>query len=305
MKGLSSLLALIFVLTPMLSKADAVIPAGTLIQCTISEPGFSSKTAEVGDPILCYSSRVQSIGRTVLPVGTYLQGRFTDYRDPGHFVGKGWMELVFDRLILQPDRIVPFSAKVVHVPGVRVDSKGRILGSGHATRDTIEWMIPILWPEKVLTLPARGPRPKLKQETRVTLKVMDDVLIPDERPLRSGLPGSTTVRPGNLRPGYTRPGPFRMELQISPGVVSGSIGRASAVAVSRTAAPAQNLTMLILTDGRTFLARDYWLDGSRQLRYVSQDGTRAMIPVIDMDMQATSAANRERGVAFVLRYGSN
>src|SRR5262249_11489641 len=39
-------------------------------------------------------------------------------------------------------------------------------------------MLPPLWPWKVLTLPARGPRPTLKGEVRVTLRVMDDIFVP-------------------------------------------------------------------------------------------------------------------------------
>ena len=32
---------------------DILLPAGTLLRCTLDEPNFSSKTAEEGDPILC------------------------------------------------------------------------------------------------------------------------------------------------------------------------------------------------------------------------------------------------------------
>ena len=40
------------------------------------------------------------------------------------------------------------------------------------------WSIPILWPIDLLSLPGRGPRPMLKTETRLTLKVMDDTEVP-------------------------------------------------------------------------------------------------------------------------------
>jgi len=39
-------------------------------------------------------------------------------------------------------------------------------------------MIPPLWPWKILMLPARGPRPTLKGESQLELRLMDDVLIP-------------------------------------------------------------------------------------------------------------------------------
>jgi hypothetical protein len=108
-------------------------------------------------------------------------GRFEDYRDPGHFVGKGWMELKFDRMVIQPDTVIPVDARVVAVPGYNVDRYGRILGKGHPTRDIIEWSIPVLWPIDLLNLPRRGPRPTLKEETRLTLKIMDDLGVPDRQ----------------------------------------------------------------------------------------------------------------------------
>ena len=155
-----------------------ILPAGSLINCTVSETKLSSKTTAIGDPVLCKASITTRNGSTRLPFNTYLEGRFEDYKDPGHFVGKGWMELKFDRLVIEPRTIIPLEARVVDVPGFAVDQKGRIMGKGHATRDIVMWSIPILWPIDLLTLPGRGPRPTLKTETRLTLKVMDDMEVP-------------------------------------------------------------------------------------------------------------------------------
>jgi hypothetical protein len=157
---------------------DQIIPAGSLVQCTLSEPKLNSKTTAIGDPVLCHLGFSERYGRSVLPYNSYLVGRFEDYKDPGHFVGKGWMELKFDRIIVEPDTVIPINARVVDVPGYVVDRQGRILGKGHAVRDTIEWMIPILWPIDLINLPRRGPRPTLREETRLTLKVMDDLEVP-------------------------------------------------------------------------------------------------------------------------------
>jgi hypothetical protein len=78
--------------TPFSGLAEKLVPAGTLIQCTVSETKLSSKTVAIGDPVLCQVSRSGTF-----PSGSVLSGRFEDYKDPGHLVGKGWMELVFDR----------------------------------------------------------------------------------------------------------------------------------------------------------------------------------------------------------------
>lgn len=162
--------------------AEQLIPAGSLIQCTVAEPRINSKTTAVGDPVLCRISHAERYGRSVLPYDSYLVGQFQDYKDPGHFVGKGWMELSFDRMIIEPDTVIPIEARVVDVPGYNIDIHGRILGKGHAVRDTVEWMIPVLWPIDLLELPRRGPRPTLKEETRLTLKVMDDLAVPITQP---------------------------------------------------------------------------------------------------------------------------
>ena len=168
--------------------ADSLVPAGSLINCTVAEHNFSSKTAELGDPVLCQAGLVEGAWGSVLPYGTYLVGRFTEYQDPGHFVGKGWMELKFNRMVLPHDEVIPLSSKLVYVPGMEVDRHGRIHGKGHAVRDIVEWCIPILWPIDLLALPRRGPRPVLKEETRLRLKVMDDMVVPLSTSNRTRMP---------------------------------------------------------------------------------------------------------------------
>ena len=164
-------------------STDHLLPAGSLIQCTTSEPRLSSKTMAIGDPVLCRVSHAVHVGRSGIPYDSYLVGRFEDYRDPGHFVGKGWMQLTFDHMVIEPDTVIPLDAKVVDVPGYNIDRQGRILGKGHATRDTILWLIPVLWPIDLLELPRRGPSPTLKAETRMTVKLMDDLRVPEGQPL--------------------------------------------------------------------------------------------------------------------------
>ncbi|HEY6308296.1 MAG TPA: hypothetical protein VI488_17760, partial [Candidatus Angelobacter sp.] len=156
---------------------DIVVPAGTLMTCTLDEPKFSSATVSVGDPFLCYPRTMQQFGQVVFPRGTYLVGHLESDKEPGHFVGKGYLKLAFDRLGL-PTSDLPLTAKVIAVDGFNVNRQGKIIGHGHATRDVVEWMLPPLWPWKVLTLPARGPRPTLKGEVRITLRVMDDIIVP-------------------------------------------------------------------------------------------------------------------------------
>ena len=161
--------------------AEQMIPAGSVVQCMVADR-ISSKTTQVGDPILCMVSHAELYGRSTFPFGSYLEGHFEAYKDPGHFVGKGWMELKFDHMVVGNDTTIPMNARVVDTSDrYPVDKEGRIHGTGHPVRDTIEWMIPVLWPIDLINLPRRGPRPVLKPETRLTLKLLDDVGIPTKQ----------------------------------------------------------------------------------------------------------------------------
>jgi hypothetical protein len=172
-------LPLLALFAPLAGVAEQMIPAGSLIQCIVSDSKISSKTTAIGDPVLCQLSHEEKFGRSTFPWGSYMVGHFEAYKDPGHFVGKGWMELKFDRMVVKPDTVIPVTARVVAVPNYKVDNDGKILGKGHPVRDTVEWMIPVLWPIDLINLPRRGPSPVIKPETRLTLKLMDDVGVPD------------------------------------------------------------------------------------------------------------------------------
>src|SRR5215470_7681696 len=173
------------------------VPAGTLLGCTLDEPNFSSQTARAGDPVLCKTTSVEMFGRQVIPRGAYLSARLRNYRDLGHFFGKGWIQLEFTSLTL-PGGNVPIDAKVISAAHYKVNGEGKVRGHGHPTRDVIEWSIPILWPVKVVTLPARGPRPEFKGETRIELRLMEDMLIPESA---YAMPGGLPWRTSSVQPG--------------------------------------------------------------------------------------------------------
>ncbi len=159
------------------SAREMILPAGTILRCTLDEPNFSSATAAVGDPVLCRLHSITQFGQQAIPRGSYLVGHLEAAQDPGHFWGKGYMKIQFDRIGL-PQGDMPLDAKVIATRGYKVDKYGDIDGKGHAKRDIVEWMIPPLWPWKIIMLPARGPRPALKGESQLTLRLMDDVQMP-------------------------------------------------------------------------------------------------------------------------------
>jgi hypothetical protein len=271
--------------------AEQLIPAGSLIQCTVSEPKLSSKTTAIGDPVLCQVSHVEMYGRSTMPYGSYLVGHFEDYKDPGHFVGKGFMELKFDRMVIQPDTVIPLDARVVSVPGYNVDRVGRILGKGHAVRDTVLWMIPVLWPIDLINLPRRGPRPVLKEETRLTLKVMDDIGVPQIQEQQRDQYGFSHREPTAYEP---PPPPPPAPAPIVYNYVAPQ-PPAPPVVVYRTAP-----VVLVMRGGYGFYTRSYWPMGGYQIRYLMPNGAPAVMPMSQLDYQATYEANRRRGVNFSL-----
>ena len=119
-------------LSPTLTAyaARQIVPAGSLINCTVSETKISSKTMAIGDPVLCQTGITTRNGSARLPFNTYLEGRFEDYKDPGHFVGKGWMELKFDRMVIEPRTIIPVSATSGGCTGFLGGSAGKDFRQG-------------------------------------------------------------------------------------------------------------------------------------------------------------------------------
>lgn len=304
-----ALLPLLLVAQAQLHAGQRLIPAGSLVQCTVSEPKLSSKTEAVGDPVLCQvgaSGAARAFGSALLPYDTYLSGRFEDYRDPGHLVGKGWMLLSFDRLVIEPETVLPINAKLVGVHGYNVDREGRIRGKGHAGRDVFEWTLPILWPIDVLDLPRRGPRPTLKSETRLTLKIMDDIAVPTGTSLQQDPSGLYRRAPSS----YTPPTPDEnlqrrsiapnYGMQPEPNRAQAEPRLMPAVAVKRTpfvGGDSQNVATVIFKDGRPAEpVRNFVLTPTTL--YVLDMSGRRIIPLSEVDMAATREANRRAGIDF-------
>ncbi|HXW56516.1 MAG TPA: hypothetical protein VEJ67_12260 [Candidatus Cybelea sp.] len=323
-----SLLVLALLPFPSGARADGtevILPAGTLLRCTLDEPNFSTKTADVGDPVICHLNQLLLFDRAVFPRGAYLGGHLEAAKDPGHFVGKGYLQFEFDRIGM-PEGVIPVPAKVISAKGYRVDRQGKIIGHGHATRDAVEWMIPPLWPEKVLTLPARGPRPTLKNEESLTLRLMDDVALPAEPALgwhyfgspHGSLSGSY-AHPSSYAPARTSPVPRpspQTNLQIakrpadpsarSSNVASldaASISGLHANAVARTAeadpAAPTSQNVLVLRDGTHIVASALRIDGG-QMTYDLADGTAGLVSLDDIDWTKTFEKNSENGVTLNL-----
>ena len=322
MAGKSLLLTLVLCASVVGARAasrDEIVPAGTLLHCTMDEQNFSSKTAQVGDPVLCHLGPISAFGHSLFPRGAMLSGHLQEYKDPGHFVGKGWLQLEFDRIVLPGADVLPLAAKIVAAPHLKTDRDGKIRGGGHPTRDVVEWMIPVMWPIKVLNLPRRGPYPALKGESRLTLRLMEDVVVPATVPLRAAVPSPPWARPTQYIPspyGLLRPASYHPSSRqpSSPEVVSpnasGYVEQMEQVPAERSpdemaaseqpsAAANGRTTMVILKGGAAFLSREYWVQGG-QIECVSESGEHKTFALENVDLYQTLRLNRERNVEFVL-----
>jgi hypothetical protein len=305
---------------------EVALPAGTLLQCTLNEPNFSSASVDVGDPVLCHLRGVTEFGQQAFPRGSYLVGHLESAKDPGHFVGKGSLKIQFDRIGL-PNGDLPLEAKVIASRGYRVDREGKIIGHGHAKRDVVEWMLPPLWPWKVIMLPARGPRPKLKGETTLELRLMDDVVVPQfASNLQPGLaPGWRYFGPqsqsfsgesysGQSLSGQSMPGAqigeFRPTLAIrnAAGHDGAQVPQASyATYVSRAStSPAVSsspgVPVFVLKTGTVLSIGNYaYRDG--RITYTLASGGGGVIGSDEIDWTTTTRMNSARGVRVTLRSG--
>jgi hypothetical protein len=286
---------------------DILIPAGTLLHCTLDEPGLSSATVAVGDPIICHMRSIQEFGHVVFPRGTYLGGHVEAEKEPGHFVGKGYLKLQFDRIGL-PTSDLPVPSKIIAAKGFKVDKDGDIKGHGHATRDVVEWMFPPLWPWKLLMLPARGPRPTLKGEEQVTLRLMDDVMVPRNLAAtdfsRNRPPYPDAYQPNLSRvPSYDRIAPSSQSVPALREPIrpveraenaAGTLATPAAYVSSppRTVAnaedtTAQRLTVIALKSGEVQSVRSYRIDHG-VLNYVLPSGLGGSVYVTEIDWPATT-----------------
>ena len=278
------------------ATSDEIIPAGTLLQCTLDEPNFSSKTAQVGDPVLCYLSHVTAFGRSVFPRGAELGGHLQDYQNPGHFVGKGWIEVDFDRIILPGAQVFPLTAKMISAPHLRVDADGKAHSKGHPKRDAALWAIPIFWPVKLITLPNRGPFPTFKGEARLTLRLMEDIEIPVAA--RASIPMPPWATPSSYN--YA-PSTLYIPASTASREQSATLQPANFVQHTAELQPRQQPTaVIVLKGGGAWIARDYWVEGG-QLHCVTPDGEQKLVALEAMDLNQTVGMNRERRVDFVLR----
>jgi hypothetical protein len=284
----------LLLLASAIHAQDLLVPAGTLLQCTLDEPNFSSATAAIGDPVLCHLKTLQEFGKPVFPRGSMLGGHLEADKEPGHFVGKGYLKLTFDRVIL-PTGDLPVPAKIIQARGYKVDKQGDIDGNGHAKRDVVEWMLPPLWPWKVVSLPFRGPRPTLKGEEPLELRLMDDIVIP--RTMQAGNPNRPPYASSLHPSSYQLPAP---QSTANSNSMQLAVNRTTPQSVQQSAptsllAPplpadgqsAERFTVLVLKSNQVYEVTKYHRDGNL-LMFLDAQGRKGSVDVNDVDWRSTA-----------------
>src|SRR5437588_3907877 len=249
---------------------------------------------DVGDPVLCHLRGITEFGQQAFPRGSYLVGHLEGSKDPGHFWGKGYLKLQFDRIGL-PTGDLPLEAKVISTKGYRVDKQGKIDGKGHPRRDVVEWLLPPLWPWKVVMLPARGPRPKLKGETVLSMRLMDDVSIPQV---------AQTFGPGwhffnrmsqtfqDAKAAISQP-----QLTTRP-ASDGQVSYANYVTRDpnlSNAVTSPGMPVFVMNNGTVLAVSGYGYQDSR-ISYTLVGGGSGVISTDDVDWSTTTRVNTKRGV---------
>jgi hypothetical protein len=223
-----------------------------------------------------------------------LGGHHEEAKDPGHFFGKGYMRITFDRVIL-PSGDLPVPAKVIMARGYKVDKQGSIDGKGHPRRDVVEWMLPPMWPWKVISLPFRGPRPTLKGEEPMQLRLMDDIVIPrslaqfshPDRPpyASSARPTSYTVAP--------RTNAMQQAVEKVASTANETIGSMHVIGQSPvTGQTSQRITILVTKSNEMYEVARYQRDGDL-LMFQDTQGRKGGVDVNEVDWRRTTGLTGE------------
>ena len=153
---------------------------------------------------------------------------------------------------------------------------------------------PVLRPIDLINLPRRGPRPTLKAETRLTLKMMDDLVVPSATPTLHDQYGFAQRAPVS----YSAPPPQLAPVEPPPQPASYVAPPPPPVQQPIAAAPPPIVP--VLRSGYSLYAARYWYDAGGRVQYIAPNGARYYIAIQQLDFNATIDANRRNGLSFTV-----
>jgi len=134
--------AVLFVLILICGSALAqTLPSGTALKMKL-ETTLATFSNQAGDP---FQARVMQAvvldGKTVIPVGTTVQGRVTRTSEPRRIAGKPTITLFPEALVMPNGDRFMLNATLVDTNrghGTDVNTEGQFKGAGHDGKDTTE-----------------------------------------------------------------------------------------------------------------------------------------------------------------------
>jgi len=139
MKKTLSLTSLILIAS--FAGAQTALPAGTAVKMKL-ETTLATFSSKAGDP---FSARVTEPvvmnGKTVIPVGTTVEGRVTKTNEPRRIAGKPTIAIFPENLVFPNGDKFMLNASLVDTNahrGTDVNSEGQFKGDGHDAKDLTE-----------------------------------------------------------------------------------------------------------------------------------------------------------------------
>ena len=130
-----------FVLNVSFAWAQAALPPGTAVKMKL-ETTLATFSSRAGDP---FSARVTEPvmmdGKTVIPIGTTVEGRVTRANEPRRVAGKPTIAIFPEKLVLPNGDQLLLNASLVDTNrggGTDVNQEGQFKGSGYDGRDLTE-----------------------------------------------------------------------------------------------------------------------------------------------------------------------
>jgi hypothetical protein len=141
MKSNLALTSLLLLLIAACASAQNALPTGTAVKMKL-ETTLATFSSKAGDP---FSARVTEPvvmdGKTVIPIGTTIEGRVTKANEPRRIAGKPTIAIFPETMILPNGDRFMLNASLVDTNarhGADVNSEGQFKGAGHDGKDLTE-----------------------------------------------------------------------------------------------------------------------------------------------------------------------
>ncbi len=128
-------------LLPGMAFAQTSLPTGTALKMKL-ETTLTTFSSHAGDPFQARVTEAVVVdGKTVIPIGTTVQGRVTKTNEPRRIAGKPTIALFPETLVMPNGDRIMLNAALVDTNarrGTDVNNEGQFKGDGHDGKDITE-----------------------------------------------------------------------------------------------------------------------------------------------------------------------